>query len=99
MTLKHNLQKRFGSVVTPALLAGIRDLPRTCHLCGDPGTAADLELEHLFPSSRGGPTRLDNLRWSHKICNRMKGDLTPFEFYHLCVRIRKHLAREHGKTS
>lgn len=39
----------------------------------------DLTLDHIFPSSRGGQTRPDNLVTACKPCNQKKADRTPDE--------------------
>lgn len=39
----------------------------------------DLTLDHVFPASRGGQTRPDNLVTACKPCNQRKSDRTPEE--------------------
>lgn len=48
-----------------------------CVFCGDYADTGD----HLIPRSRGGSSRLDNLRPACADCNQSKADLTPFEWY------------------
>jgi 5-methylcytosine-specific restriction endonuclease McrA len=49
-----------------------------CHYCGAPverdgvGDAA-LELAHVISHRDGGDWTADNLRWSHRLCNRTAG--------------------------
>lgn len=50
----------------------------SCHYCGAPidldaGAADPLELAHLTPHRDGGPFVLENLRASHRSCNRAAG--------------------------
>ena len=42
-------------------------------------TAEDLDLDHIYPASRGGKTIPENLVTSCKPCNRRKADRTPEE--------------------
>ena len=50
-----------------------------CMYCGQKGTGADLELEHVFPRSRGGKNTWENLVAACRRCNGRKGDRTPEE--------------------
>jgi 5-methylcytosine-specific restriction endonuclease McrA len=46
----------------------------TCNLCHKPiESRADLELDHVIPLARGGTHTYDNVRPSHRSCNRRKG--------------------------
>jgi len=47
-----------------------------CQYCG---TKRDLTLDHVMPSSRGGPHSWLNLVTACKRCNTRKGDFTPDE--------------------
>jgi len=47
-----------------------------CQYCG---TRKDLTLDHVMPSSRGGPHSWLNLVTACKRCNAKKGDYTPEE--------------------
>lgn len=61
--------------------AAMRDCGRRCVYCA---TALELEqatLDHVYPVSRGGPNVLGNLVSACGPCNRMKGDMLPFEFF------------------
>lgn len=56
-----------------------------CHLCGEPvdilSRGADAaERDHVIPKSEGGSQDADNIRLSHRRCNRAKG---PAPFKHL----------------
>ena len=45
----------------------------TCRYCGKPGTGRRrLELDHVIPKSKGGPTRPDNIVASCRPCNKKK---------------------------
>ncbi len=50
-----------------------------CMYCGQKGTGAELELEHVFPKSRGGKNTWENLVAACRKCNGRKGDRTPEE--------------------
>lgn len=47
-----------------------------CQYCG---TSKDLTLDHIIPSSKGGPHTWINLVTACKKCNAKKGDFTPEE--------------------
>lgn len=49
----------------------------TCQYCGQVG--GELEVDHIFPFSRGGKETMDNLVTSCMKCNRNKKDKTPEE--------------------
>ena len=64
----------------------IRSSDLICYLCGLPvdeevkGGPYQLEVDHIFPASRGGALfELDNLAVSHELCNDVKGDKTLYE--------------------
>ncbi len=44
--------------------------------CVSCGSTEDLEVDHIWPKSLGGPTRQDNLQVLCKECNRKKGGST-----------------------
>jgi len=50
-----------------------------CYYCGW-SNPYDLEVDHVVPRSRGGPTVGWNLVWACKWCNRQKGDKTGGEY-------------------
>ena len=61
--------------------AALRDCGRRCVYC-----AARLEphlatLDHVYPRAHGGPDTPGNLVAACGPCNRMKGDMLPFEFF------------------
>jgi 5-methylcytosine-specific restriction endonuclease McrA len=49
-----------------------RDM-ETCRYCGRRGRGVRLELDHVFPVSRGGGDQIGNLVTSCRECNRAKG--------------------------
>lgn len=56
----------------------IRD-GHTCQYCGKKLSAADLTLDHVIPSSRGGKSVWENVVAACEPCNHRKGDRTPDE--------------------
>ena len=54
----------------------------TCHLCGQPidkslpaGNPWSAEVDEIIPVSKGGsPTRWDNVRLAHRICNEIRSN-------------------------
>lgn len=43
-----------------------------CQLCKQPLPFEVMDLDHIVPSALGGPTHWDNLRATHKACNRRR---------------------------
>lgn len=51
------------------------EVPSSCYLCGsDLGDLREVNLDHWYPRSLGGPDELWNLRLVHKACNSRKGN-------------------------
>lgn len=50
-----------------------------CAYCGGVYRTADLEIEHIMPESRGGPTSFKNTVAACRTCNALKADRTPEE--------------------
>lgn len=55
-----------------------RDL-QVCGYCGNKFKTIDLEMEHIHPQSRGGPTTWTNLVTACRRCNDRKANKTPEE--------------------
>lgn len=53
-----------------------RDAGR-CHLCGRLVRRADASVDHVIPSSKGGPSTMNNLKLAHRSCNFAKGNRGP----------------------
>ena len=45
-----------------------------CQICSSHILDNEIEIDHLIPHSRGGPTTVDNLRLLCRDCNRKKSD-------------------------
>lgn len=75
--------KKFGSL--PPRRVGfnrqnlfIRD-EHSCQYCGDELPGSKLQVEHVLPRSRGGPTSWENTVAACADCNSRKADKTPAE--------------------
>ena len=51
----------------------------TCQYCGQICDRSDLNLDHVIPRDRGGPTTWENIVCSCIMCNTRKGNHTPIE--------------------
>ena len=51
----------------------------TCQYCGRSCERKDLNLDHVIPRDRGGPTTWENIVCSCIACNTRKSNRTPFE--------------------
>ena len=65
---------------------GTDTLGRACVYCGKTISATDLfngsvEVEHILPRSRTLLDNVGNLTVSHKTCNNIKGNRTPYEAF------------------
>ena len=76
--LKNNLKRKYQEDFdfTPTEMKEALGEPHRCYICGDLiQDRSDAELDHVVPLSKGGETCLENLRWTHKVCNRLKHDM------------------------
>jgi 5-methylcytosine-specific restriction endonuclease McrA len=51
----------------------------TCQYCGGVFERKDLNLDHVIPRDRGGPTTWENIVCSCILCNTRKANCTPYE--------------------
>src|SRR5438046_438837 len=78
-------QTMFSQVVGPPRSRGItwsrfRSFrSNTCQYCGDVFERNDLNLDHVIPRDRGGPTTWENIVCSCISCNTKKANRTPQE--------------------
>ncbi len=74
---------RYGRLPKGALRLSRRNLllrdKFRCQYCGSRLPAADLDLDHVVPRSRGGASTWENLVAACRQCNVRKGDSTPEE--------------------
>lgn len=61
--------------------AALRDCARRCVYCAEELALDVATLDHVYPVSRGGANDAGNLVSACARCNRMKGDMLPFEFF------------------
>ncbi|HZI27355.1 MAG TPA: HNH endonuclease [Gemmatimonadaceae bacterium] len=61
--------------------ATMRDCGRRCVYCGYRLEPMNATLDHVHPLARGGAHAPGNLVTACAPCNRMKGDMLPYEFF------------------
>lgn len=75
--------KRYGERPPRKIVFSRPNLARrdehTCQYCGAALAMDDLTIEHILPSSRGGPTTWENCVAACESCNARKADRTPQE--------------------
>lgn len=71
----HRLKRKYKGNITSADLKKLGD-PDICYLCGDKIEIGDAEYDHVIPRAAGGILCPENIRWTHRKCNRIKHDLT-----------------------
>jgi len=85
--LASNLSRFYGGYLPYAVLRDNIGPPKVCYLCGLPVSWDTAEMDHVQPRSRGGKNVIENLKWAHKICNRIKHNLTINEMVELFQEI------------
>jgi HNH endonuclease len=45
-----------------------------CQICNGSVDKSDIDIDHIVPVSKGGPSTLSNLRVTHSRCNRVRGN-------------------------
>jgi 5-methylcytosine-specific restriction endonuclease McrA len=68
-------RRRVMSAAEPVDYAAIlAEFGMMCHLCSDAiKSRSDLDFDHVIPLARGGEHSYQNIRPSHRSCNRRKG--------------------------
>lgn len=61
--------------------AALRDCGRRCVYCATPLAHETATLDHVYPRAHGGTNIAGNLVAACGVCNRLKGDLLPQEFF------------------
>ena len=57
-----------------------------CAICGQPLSINNFNIDHWKPINQGGTNEFDNLRATHKSCNRLKNDFMAEEFFSSMTR-------------
>ncbi|HCT58152.1 MAG TPA: HNH endonuclease [Gemmatimonas aurantiaca] len=70
LDLKHALRRE-----------ALRDCGHRCAYCATPLRLETATLDHVMPRSLGGANESGNLVAACALCNRLKGDQLPFEFF------------------
>ena len=83
---RHLVKLRADGVVHTSLKramrrAALRDCGQRCVYCATHLDQRTATLDHVFPRARGGAHDPGNLVVACGPCNRLKGDLFPFEFF------------------
>ena len=61
--------------------AALRDCGRRCVYCATPLVPETATLDHVHPLAHGGSHLPGNLVVACARCNRLKGDMLPYEFF------------------
>ena len=64
--------------------------PPICQYCGKPIPWTLLSIDHVQPRSRDGADSPENLLWTDRECNMLKGNLTGLEFKDLLGFLDEH---------
>lgn len=83
---RHLVRLRADGVVRTAMKramrrTALRDCGQRCVYCATQLDQRTATLDHVFPLARGGAHDQGNLVAACGPCNRLKGDLPPFEFF------------------
>lgn len=76
-----------GRATAASLLKKLKLQGFRCALSGRELTEENLTIDHIQPQSRGGSHELDNLHFTDKEINRMKGAMELEQFIAACVEV------------
>ena len=65
-----------------------------CALCGKPMTQWNRTIDHIIPVSKGGGNNKRNIRYVHKNCNQLKGNMLDKDMYNTVSSINAKLIYE-----
>lgn len=68
-----------------------------CFYCGASLDDYSRDVDHLIPKSKGGIKSNDNKVYACQSCNRLKADMTPFEFHEFlesAIRMEQKFSRD-----
>jgi 5-methylcytosine-specific restriction endonuclease McrA len=78
----HRARPAAGNEVKRVLkLNALRDCGRRCVYCARALAPECATLDHVYPLAHGGANAPGNLVTACGPCNRMKGDMLPYEFF------------------
>lgn len=78
----HRSRPAVGPEVKRVLkLNALRDCGRRCVYCGLALAPEFATLDHVYPLAHGGANAPGNLVTACGPCNRLKGDMLPYEFF------------------
>lgn len=69
-----DLRRRGRHIPRDIMLKVVRRDNYRCQMCGKTVDDRDIELDHIIPHSKGGPTNVENLRLLCGDCNRRKSN-------------------------
>lgn len=58
-----------------------------CQICGCKLPFEKMSIDHIIPLAKGGDDLMDNLQCACKVCNVIKQDFLPGDFYEKIVEI------------
>lgn len=67
-----------------------------CCYTGQALTLENMQLDHVIPLSRNGYHEMENVCWTTKRINRMKGTMTEREFVEVCEMVACHCAKKNA---
>lgn len=70
-----------------------------CAICGQPLSINNFNIDHWKPINQGGTNDIDNLRATHKSCNRLKNDFIAEEFFSSMTTILAYQSRQNEEIA
>lgn len=70
-----------------------------CAICGQPLSINNFNIDHWKPINQGGTNDIDNLRATHKSCNRLKNDFIAEEFFNSMTTILAYQSRQNEEIA
>lgn len=70
-----------------------------CAICGQPSSINNFNIDHWKPINQGGTNDLDNLRATHKSCNRLKNDFIAEDFFSSMTTILAYQSRQNEEIA
>lgn len=70
-----------------------------CAICGQPLSVNNFNIDHWKPINQGGTNELENLRATHKSCNRLKNDFIAEEFFQSMTTILAYQSRQNEEIA